>query len=320
MIKAKTSPSGQVRLLNSKQRLVKRVWEYREMYMFLFLGLTWTLIFSYLPMYGLLMAFQDAKLGTIIGQAEWVGLHHFDKFINGLWFEDVVRNTLVYGLAGTFLYWPAALALALLLHNSTNPALKKLTQNLTYVPHMLSLIVVFAIVNLFIDHNSGLINVLITKITGEPSRINFYLIDEALVPIYLIAGLWQNTGYSAIIYIGALSSVDEETVEAARIDGASKWRIIWNIQIPTIMPTIVTMLVMNSASVFAVGTEKMLLMQNDLNLDKTEVIGTYVYKLTTGEARYGFTTAISVLQNVINLSMMFIVNWLGDKVSGISVI
>lgn len=320
MIKAKATPNGQVRLLSSKQRLVKRIWDYREMYMFLFLGLLTTLIFSYLPMYGLLMAFQDAKIGTIIGQAEWVGLHHFDKFVNGLWFKDVMINTFIYGMAGTFFYWPAALALALLLHNSTNPALKKLTQNLTYVPHMLSIIVVFAIVNLFLDHNSGLVNSLITKITGETSKINFYLIDEALVPIYITAGLWQNTGYSAIIYIGALSSVDEDTVEAARIDGASKWRIIWNIQIPTIMPTIVTMLIMNSANVFAVGTEKMLLMQNDLNLDRTEVLGTYIYKVTTGEARYGFTTAIGVFQNVINLALMFIINKLGDKIAGISVI
>ncbi|MBQ8359473.1 MAG: ABC transporter permease subunit [Oscillospiraceae bacterium] len=123
-----------------------------------------------------------------------------------------------------------------------------------------------------------------------------------------------------MVYIGALSSVDEEMVEAARIDGASKWRIIWNIQLPTILPTVVTMLVMNLANVFSVGTEKLLLMQNDLNLEQTEIIGTYTYKLTTTQARYGFTTAISVFQNVINLCMMFIINWLGDKIAGISVI
>lgn len=320
MIKAKASPNGQVRLLNSKQRLVKRVWEYREMYMFLLLGVVSTIVFSYVPMYGILMAFQDAKVGSVIGQADWVGLHHFDKFINGLWFKDIIRNTLVYGIAGTFFYWPAALGLALLLHNSTNPKLKKLTQNLTYIPHMLSIIVVFAIVNLFLDHNSGLINILITKITGETSKINFYLLEDALVPIYLATGLWQGTGYSAIIYIGALSSVDEEMVEAARIDGASKWRIIWNIQIPSIMPTVITMLVMNSGSVFSVGTEKMLLMQNDLNLQNTEVVGTYVYKQTVFEARYGFSTAVSVFQNIISLTLVLIVNKLGDKLAGISVL
>lgn len=320
MIKANNKLPDTPAVLTGKKKLWKKVWEYREMYVFLFLGILTTLIFSYGPMYGLIMAFQDARLGAIVGQSEWVGLYQFDLFFNGLWFDIVLWNTVKFSLAGNFLYWPAALALALMLHNSTNNTLKKITQNLTYVPHMLSIVVVFSIVNLFIDHHYGLINIMLTRLTGELSEINFYLIPEAILPLYLIIGIWQNTGYSAIVYIGALSSVDEEMVEAARIDGASKWRIIWNIQLPTILPTVVTMLVMNLANVFSVGTEKLLLMQNDLNLEQTEIIGTYTYKLTTTQARYGFTTAISVFQNVINLCMMFIINWLGDKIAGISVI
>lgn len=320
MIKANNKLPNQPAVLTGNKKLIKKIWEYREMYVFLFLGIVTTIIFNYGPMYGLLMAFQNAKIGTIIGQAEWVGLYQFDLFFNGLWFDTVLWNTVKFSLAGNFLYWPAALTLALMLHNSTSGALRKAAQNLTYIPHMLSIVVVFSIVDLFVNHHYGLINILITNFSGVKSEINFFTIPEAILPIYLIVGIWQNTGYSAVVYIGALSSVDEEMVEAARIDGASKLRIIWNIQLPTILPTVVTMLIMNLANVFSVGTEKLLLMQNDMNLRETEIIGTYVYKQTVTSARYGFTTAISVFQNVINLCMMFIINWLGDKIAGISVI
>lgn len=323
MIKAKKQlPTTQNPvILTGRKKTFKNAWEFRELYLFLALGVIWTFIFSYVTMYGLLMAFQDAMLGSIIGQADWVGLYHFEKFFTGMFFEPTLFNSVLYSLSANFVYVPSALALALLLHNSTSNVLKKLAQNLTYVPHMLSLVVVFSIANLFVDHNTGLINVLIAKLTGIESNIDFYNSGQGVVlAFYLIVGVWQTTGYSAIVYIGALSSVDEDMVEAARIDGASKWRIIWNIQIPTILPTVITMLVMSLGNVFSVATEKILLMQTDLNIMETEVVGSYVYKQTTKYGRYGFSTAVSVFQNVISLMMMFVVNKLGDKLAGISVI
>ena len=323
MIKAKKQLSQTQKpvVLSGSKKTWKNVRQFWELYLFLVLGVIWTFIFSYVTMYGLLMAFQDARLGTIIGQAEWVGLHHFDRFFNGVWFKDILWNTVLFSFAGNLVYPPFALALALMLHNSTSHKLKKAAQNLTYIPHMLSMVVVFAIVNLFVSHRTGLFNVILTQLTGEKSEINFYLLGQpALLAMYLIVGIWQNTGYSAIVYIGALSSVDEEMVEAARIDGASKWRIIWNIQLPTILPTVVTMLILSMGHVFSVGAEKIILMQNDLNIKETEVIGSYVYKVTLNESRYGFTTAVSIFNNVINLIMMFVINKLGDKLAGISVI
>ncbi len=323
MIKASKQPAAMQKpvILTGRKKTLKTAWEFRELYLFLALGVVWTFIFSYITMYGLIMSFQDAKLGSIIGQAEWVGLYHLKLFFNGVWFKDVMWNTVLFSFAGNLVYPPCALILALMLHNSTSGKLKKAAQNLTYIPHMLSTVVIFSIVSLFINPRTGLINVILTQLNGVASKINFYNEGQtAVLLIYLITGIWQNTGYSAIIYIGALSSVDEEMVEAARIDGASKLRIIWNIQLPTILPTVVTTIILNMASLFAVGTEKLLLMQTDLNVRDTEVIGTYVYKLTTGEARYGFTTAVSLFQNVINLIMMFIINKLGDKLAGISVI
>lgn len=308
-------------ILTGGKKTLKNMWEFRELYLFLALGVIWTFIFSYVTMYGLLMAFQDAMLGSVIGQAEWIGLYHFDRFFSGIFFKPTLLNSILFSVSANCVYVPAALALALLLHNSTSGKLKKLAQNLTYIPHMLSMVVVISITNLFVDHNTGLINILITRLTGVESHFNFYTSGQPIVlALYLIIGVWQNTGYSAIVYIGALSSVDEDMVEAARIDGASKWRIIWNIQLPTILPTVITMLVMSLGNVFSVAAEKVLLMQNDLNLMETEVVGSYVYKLTTEEARYGFSTAVSVFQNVISLIMMFVVNKLGDKLAGISVI
>lgn len=299
-------------------RLDKRkTWRCRELYFMILPTLVALIFFSYVPMYGIIMGFQDVKIGNSFGNNEWIGLYHFKRLFESFWFDKIVRNTVVISLVSHLVVWPIPLTLALLLHNSTSKYIKKTSQMTSYLPHLLSTVVVVSIITLFCSSESGLINILLNRFGYE--KIRFLGDTEWVLPVYTISSVWTSAGYSAIVYLGALSSVDEQMVEAARIDGASKLQIIWHIQLPSILPTVVTMLILSMGSLFSLGTEKMLLLQNSLNLEASEIIGTYVYKAGMTQAQYGFSTAVGLFQNVINLIMMLTVNTISRKVSQTSI-
>ena len=298
--------------------LRREMWKQRELYLMILPALVALIVFSYIPMYGMLMAFQDVKLGNPIWQNEWVGLRHFIRFFNGPWFWTTIRNTFMICLLNNVLSWPLPLLLALLLHNCTNERIKKFTQNATYIPYLLSLVLVVSIINLFCSGETGLINILLQKI-GR-SRINFFGDPDWVRPLYVISSIWQGTGYSAIIYVAALSGVDSSLEEAAMIDGAGKLQRIWHIQLPCILPTVITMFIMNMGQAFALGADKMLLLQTDLNLSKSEIISTYVYKTGFISTQYGFSTAVGLFESLINIALLLFVNWICKKRTDISVI
>lgn len=310
---AKTRPVNKT----EGQRLVKRVWDYREMYLMLIPSLIYVFIFSYIPMYGIIIGFQNMRLGDAYGQSAWVGLYHLKRFFEGIWIESLLRNTLIITAIGALLGIPFNLGFALLLHNSTNKYIKKIVQSLSYIPNLLSLVLIVGILNLFVDREGGLINI-VRQMMGL-KNIDFFASIDAFLPMYFISGIWQSTGAGAIIFIGALAGVDEQMVEAARIDGASKWRIIWHIQLPSIKPTVVTMMIMSFGNVFAVGADKVLLMQTPLNEEISEVISTYIYKSGIVGAQYSFTTAVGLFQNVCNIAMLAIVNFIADKLTGMGI-
>lgn len=296
----------------------RKIWKCRELYLLVLPALAALILFSYGPMYGIIMGFQDVKIGSPFGANEWIGLYHFKRFFESFWFDKIIRNTVITSLVSHLLLWPVPIILALLLHNSTSKTIKKTAQMSSYLPHLLSTVVVISIVNLFCNSNSGLINILL-RASGK-GEINFFGREEWVLPMFVISGVWTSAGYSAIVYLGALSTVDEQMMEAAKIDGASKIQSIWHIQLPSILPTVVTMLILNMGSLFSIGAEKMLLLQTDLNLGASEIISTYVYKAGMTNAQYGFSTAVGLFQNIINLVMMFTVNAISKKVSDTSVI
>lgn len=295
----------------------KEIWRHRELYLFMAPALVALIIFSYVPMYGVLMAFQDVKIGNAFGQNEWIGLYHFKRFFSGSWVSTILVNTVTISLLVNVLVWPFPILLALLLHNSNNRYIKKLAQTFSYLPYLLSTVLVVSIINVFCSGESGLINVILRRLGQE--RISFFGDPDWVYPLYVISHVWKETGYGAIVYLGALSAVDEELIEAARIDGAGKLKCIWHIQIPTILPTVVTMLILNLGHMFSVGADKMLLLQTDLNLTASEIISTYVYKTGFASAQYGFSTAVGLFQNVVNLIMLGLVNWVSKKISDISI-
>ena len=296
------------------------VWDYREMYLCLALGFFSVALFTYVPMYGVLMAFQDARMGSIIGQAEWVGLYHMEQFVTGMWFDIILTNTIKYTLIGKIIGLPCTIGLALLLHNTTSNFIRKFTQNMTYLPSMISVVVILAILNVFINEHTGLIDALLRRFGHAGLEDSLLLDADWMMFLYFFTGIWSGTGSGAVIYIGALSAVDGEIEEAARIDGASKLRLIWHIQIPVIMPTLITTQIMSLASILSGGGEKLLLMQTNLTVRETEMISSYVYKQTISHARYGFSTAVQLWQNLIELILMLIMNKIADKYAGISVV
>ena len=310
----------QTNLIKAKNRKERRraIWQHRELYMFMLPALTALILFSYVPMYGVVMAFQDVKIGNPFGQNEWIGLYHFKRFFNSSWFTTVLKNTVAITFLNNVLTWPFPVLLALLLHNCVSKRLKKIAQTATYLPHMLSLVLIVSIINVFCSGESGLINILLQNLGYD--RINFFGEPKWVYPLYVISHIWAETGYGAIIYLGALSAVDEELIEAAKMDGAGKLRQIWHVQLPTILPTVVTMLILTMGRAFAMGADKMLLLQTDLNLSASEIISTYVYKTGIEGAQYGFSTAVGLFQNVINVILLLVVNGISKKLSDISIL
>lgn len=312
----RVKPTSQEKAL-ARKKLRKEIWKYRELYLFMLPALVVLVIFFYGPMYGIVMAFQDVRIGVPIFQNAFVGLKHFQRYFSSIWFGTTLRNTIMVSLLVQVLCWPVPLILALLLHNCVHPRLKKTAQNFSYLPHLLSIVVVVSVIRLLCDTQSGLINILLTKMGGE--RINFFADPKWVYPMYVISAIWQDSGYNAIVYLGALSSVSAELEDAARIDGAGKLKCIWHIQLPCIMPTIVILLILNMGKMLVMGADKMLLLQTDVNLSRSEIIDTYVYKTGIGGAQYGFATAVGMFQNVINLVLVFLTNKIAKKLTDVSI-
>lgn len=273
-------------------------------------------IFRYGPMYGLQLAFRDFMPNLGISGSEWIGLENFRRFFNSYHFEVLLKNTLMLSLYQLLVGFPLPILLALSLHALENKKVAKCIQTIVYAPYFISTVVLVGMINIFFSMNGGLVNSLLALLGKE--QILFLGKASYFPSLYVWSGVWQSTGWSAIIYLAALSSVNPELHEAAKIDGAGRFQRILHIDIPHIVPTIITLLILNAGKIMSVGFEKAYLMQNSLNLEKSEIISTYVYKVGLLEGQYGFSTAVDIFNAVINCVLLVLVNWLSKKVSGSS--
>jgi len=279
-----------------------------EMYFIVFPTLLYFVIFCYGPMYGVQIAFKDFLPSKGILGSEWVGFKHFVKFFNGPYFWVLIRNTFIISIYSIAVGFPLPIILAVMLNYQKNMVFKKIVQTTSYAPHFISIVVVVSMLKLFASPTNGIINVII-KMSGG-SAINFMAIPEYFRSIYVWSGIWQDIGWGAIIYIGALSMVSPELHEAAIVDGASVLKRIWHVDIPGIFPTMSIMFILSMGSILAVGFEKIYLMQNDLNASVSEVIATYVYKVGLIQTQYSFTSAVGLFNSLINFIILIIVNFL----------
>ena len=293
--------------------LTRKIYRGRELYLMLALPLLYLIIFSYVPMAGLQIAFKDYTFKGGIWGSEWVGFKHFKKFFSDRNFSTILINTLrvsVYSLAvNTFIPIILALSLNCLKHNK----LKKLVQTLTYLPHFISVVVLIGMMTQMLNPIVGVYGNIVQAITGERA-VDILGIPSAFPHLYVWSGAWQNAGFNSIIYIAALAGSDQSLHEAAQIDGASRLQRVRYIDIPTIIPTAVILLILNAGKVMTVGFEKVFLLQNSLNASYSEVISTYVYKQAFGSgSNFSYSTAIGMFNSVINLLMIVVVNKISKK-------
>lgn len=300
----------------AKNLRLKRVIEYRQLYILLLPAVLYTFIFCYIPMGGIIIAFKNfTPVAGILG-SKWVGLEHFERFVQSPMFLDILKNTLTISIYSLVAGFPLPIALALALHYTRNKRFKKTVQTLTYAPHFLSVVIVAGICLSFLSPRTGIINFFIQLFGHEP--VFFMAEPKYFKHIYVWSGIWQNCGWNSIIYIAALAGVDQSMHESALIDGATKLKRIWYIDLPSILPTIITLLILNAGSVMSVGYEKVLLLQNSLNQEASEVISTYVYRKGLVSGEYSFSTAVGLFNSVINFILIAIVNLISKKVSEVS--
>ncbi|WP_082593718.1 ABC transporter permease [Paenibacillus sp. Soil766] len=286
-----------------------------QLYVLLALPLLYLIVFRYVPMYGAQIAFKKFVITKGIWDSQWIGFDHFVRFLNHPKFYEVLENTIglsFYQLAATF---PFPIALALALNYVKNEFFKKTVQMVTYAPHFISVVVMAGIITQFLAPRTGALNKLIVLLGFEP--INFLAKPEFFKSIYVWSDIWQNIGFACIIYLAALAGIDPQQHEAAVMDGASKYRRMWHIDLPGIMPVAMIILILNMGHILDLGFEKALLLQNPLNLRSSEIIDTYVYKigLTSTIPSFDYAAAIGLFKNVIALILLVSVNKLAKKLT-----
>ena len=314
MAKEKTKKPRKTTLVQGIRREIYKNW---SLYLLVAVPVIYLIIFKYVPMYGVQIAFRRYQPVYGITGSPWVGLEYFEQCMTNYKFWDIIRNTLsisVYSLA-TF---PLSIVLAVLLNYIPFRKFQKTVQLVSYAPHFISTVVMVSMILQFLDTRNGLVNVLVTTLGGE--AINFMGRKDLFYHIYVWSGVWQGVGYSSIIYIAALAGVSPELHEAAIMDGATIMKRVWHIDLPSILPTVMIMFIMQCGSVMSVGYEKVYLMQNSMNLEVSEVIDTYVYKqgLTSTMPKYSYSTAVGLFVSIINVILLVTVNTIAKKASGSS--
>lgn len=291
-----------------KLRNVTKNW---ELYLFILPTLIYYLVFRYFPMYGVQLAFKNFKASQGILGSAWIGFDNFIRFFNLPNFWTLIENTLALSLYTLLFGFPIPIILALSLNELRGARYKSLVQTVSYAPHFISTVVLVSMTMIFINPNYGIINKLIELCGGQAQA--FIQQSGAFSTIYVLSGIWQNTGWSSVIYFAALSGVDNQLHEAAMIDGASRLKRIWHINIPCIMPTVTIMFIKQVGDLMGVGFEKAFLLQNPLNIEASEIISTYVYKVGIINVQYGFSTTVDLFNSLINFILLLTVNYLVKK-------
>ncbi len=309
---------GNIKSLRSTsvKKTIKKILTNYQLYLLLLPALAYIIIFHYGPMYGVQLAFKNFVATKGITGSPWVGFKQFRRFFDSANFLLVIKNTIIISVYSLAINFPIPIIFALMLNNVSHKRFKSFVQTVTYAPHFISTVVLVTMILAFLSPRSGFINIIIKNYLGrEP--IFFMAKNELFKTIYVFSGLWQNMGWAAIIYIAALSGISSELHEAAVVDGANKLQRTIHIDIPGIMPTMVTLFILNMGSIMNVGFEKVFLMQNSLNLDASETISTYVYRVGLIGADFSYSTAVGLFNSVINFAMLIIANAISKKITEI---
>ena len=289
----------------------KRNW---QLHLMICLPMFYLILFHYVPMYGIQVSFKNFSPRAGIWGSEWIGLKNFEKFFGYYLWKEVVINTVALSGYSLLVGWAPPVILALAIHINTHKIFTKITQRISYMPHFISIVVLVGMINTVLNPVTGFMAYFIRLFNIE-GYVDIRGSKEAFRHLYVWTGEWQGVGWGSIIYVSALSAVPTELHEAAKIDGASRLRRVWSVDLPTIIPMMALLFIMSSGSILSVGYQKAYLMGNAMNHEVSEIISTYVYKhgIRAGDASFG--SAVGLLQSVINTALVFFVNWIADLLS-----
>lgn len=299
------------------KRLGKRIASHWEFYLLLLPAIVITVIFKYIPIYGVQIAFRDYNPVQGFFGSPWAGWEWFERFFNNYNSVRMIRNTVLLSLYSILWTFPIPIILSLLINQVRSKKFQRVTQTVIYAPHFISVMVLCGMLKIFLSPYGGLINI-IAQALGAPQAVNF--IDEASAfrTIYISSSIWQDAGWGTIIYLATLSSVDISLHEAAKVDGANTLQRILHIDVPALVPIIVIQLIMSFGSLMNVGFEKALLLQTPLNKETSEIIATYVYEQGMLKAMYSFSTAVDLFNSAVNIVLLTLVNTVCKKLSDVS--
>lgn len=286
-------------------------------YIMVLFVLVYYIIFYYLPMGGTVIAFKNYQPRLGIWDSKWVGFKHFSTFFNSYYFPRLMRNTMVISLCGLLFSFPSAILLALSINEVSNTRFKRTVQTISYMPHFISVIVVCSMIRLFVANNGFITEML--RYIGYSGSAGLLSDKNLFVPIYILSDIWQETGWNCIIYLAAFASIDPQLYEAARIDGANRFRQTLHVTLPGILRTIILLLILRIGTLMSVGHEKIILLYNDFNMETADVISSYVYRRGMINGDYSFSTAVGLFNSIINFTLVMFANTFSRRISGYSI-
>ena len=296
---------------NSESSMLKRMYKNKWLYVMILPGLLYFLIFKYIPMYGLIISFQDYKPFQGIRGSNWVGFKHFERLFTEPDFLNILTNTLVLFGMNILFFFPVPIIIALMLNELRSSFFKRLFQSLVYLPHFMSWVIIVSIGYVILTMDGGILNELIAMLGLE--KVNFLLSPAWFRPTYIIQVIWREAGWGTIIYLAAIASVDTQLYEAARMDGATRLRQIWHITLPAIRSVIIILLILKIGDVLELGFEHVYLLLNAMNREVAEIIDTYVYTAGLLQGKFSYSTAIGFFKSLVGLVMVVLANKLAKK-------
>lgn len=300
--------------LNTGGALRRRILDNWQMYLLLLIPMALTLVYKYIPMYGIQIAFRDYKASRGMFGSKWVGLKWFQRFFTAPTCGRMIRNTILLSLYSLLWSFPIPIILSLAINQLRFQRYKRVVQTVLYAPHFISIMVVCGMIRIFLSPSGGLLNLILGTST------DFLTESSAFRTIYIASGIWQEAGWGCIIYLATLSNVDTSLYEAAKMDGASLFQRILHIDLPALLPMAILMLIMSAGSLMNVGFEKVWLLQTDLNKATSDVIAVYVYEQGIENAKYSYSTAVGLFNTAVNLILLFVVNKIASKASDVTLV
>lgn len=296
------------------RRYFNNAMRYKVLYLLLFPELLYFVLFKYVPMFGIIIAFKNYNISLGFWNSPWVGLRNFEHFIYGVYFWDIMSNTILISLYKLLFGFSAPIILALMLNEVTISWFKKSVQTITYLPHFISWVIVYGLMIALLSPGDGFVNLLITHYGFNP--ISFLTESQWIRPLIISSDIWKEMGWGAILYLAALAGIDPSLYEAARIDGAGKWRQLWHVTLPGIRNVIIILLIIRLSSILDAGFDQIFMMSNTFNADKSDIIDTWVYRQGLEQMQFGLATAVGLFKSVIAFVLVVSANKIAKKFDG----